>query len=186
MKVCGGVMMALAAGLLAAAAGCRSAETMENTVAPGVGNKMVIAHVSSVCNDKEYPKEFYVTADPAVEKSEYAGEVVQYTQNGLRGLGLTLLEKPNDKALQVKVNFSQEGDRRVYAQYTVAATVGDKPMWRVNSRCSGRPEYFRNYLPGLVAAAMPNVGRTVELSLTNINRHPVYLKWVMGHFEEKK
>lgn len=181
-----GMMLGAAAVGLAMLSGCRSTAEVENTVALGVVNKVWIAHVTSECTNKDFPKNFYVEPASAAAKAQYVDEVVKYTQNGLAGLELTQLKKPDDKALLVKVDFGKRGERRLQAYYTATATVGGKQVWSVTSRCSGSEEYFRNYLPGLVAAAMPNVGKTISLSLTNIRRHMSYLKAVMGQPEPKE
>ncbi len=175
--------MLLAAGSLGwLLAGCGSMRSVENLVQPGVVNKTGIAYGESTCSNAEYPKEFYVTADASIAKAQYADELVKYTGNGLRSLGLTQLSAEKSGALLVTVKYEQGPvGKRQRVEYIANATVNGQPAWMVKTYCFGRPDLQRNYLPGLVAGAMPMVGANKSSSATNINKYRYYLEAVMGH-----
>ena len=65
----------------------------------------------------------------------------------------------------------------------MSAAEKGKICWTVNANCSTRPGDIRNYLPGLVAAAMPSVGVDRAVSVTNLRKYPQYVKAVMGSLE---
>ena len=163
--------------------GCSSLSSIPNNVAPGVANKTGVVQVSSSCLNAEYPKTFYVVADKAVKNSPYLEEVKAYTVNGLKYIGMTEAVGESAAKLIVTINFSSTQANRMVVRYSMSAAEKGKICWTVNANCSTRPGDIQNYLPGLVAAAMPSVGVDRAVSVTNLRKYPQYVKAVMGSLE---
>ncbi len=175
----------MAVGLLLMTActlpGCRSGR-IENKVVPELDNEVIVATLHSSCADKDFPREYTIVPAREIADDPYADELMSYTVNGLRAAGFTQLDQPSDKALTVRVKFDLLGDRRMTVVYEITGDVKDKQCFLVKAiATTAAPAEFRGYLPGLVAAAMPYVGRNVKVGVANLHKHEDMLGKVMGN-----
>ncbi len=175
------VLTLTAAGIVFS--GCRStaAEAGQNKVAH-IANRTRTASVTATVTNRDFPKNFFVVADPAVAEDPLAAEVIAYTVNGLKSLRMTQAKNAASAEMIVTVNFYKTAARRMSVYFTMTAKAGDQECWQVKSWCSSRPEDIRPFLPGLVAATLPYVGIDQGRAIINLAKHSNYVQAVYGNF----
>jgi len=159
--------------------------TAQNAVAPGVENETRVAYGTSTVSNPDFSREFSVKPAPALIGKADCEACVRYAENGLIALGMTRVEAGKAGALTVTVDYAvNTGEKRPRYDFAMRGMIGSAEALQVKTYCFGDADKAANYLPGLVAGALPLVGANRPAAAINLKFYNSYLEAVMGETPE--